>query len=101
VDDAFPFDPSESVDTDGDNIGNNADLDDDGYGFSDFVEINNGSDPLLASSIPTNKELKDVPKNAPKDDNSLFGAFGMPSIFFTFGLAFMSLFRRGKARAKK
>ena len=33
--DAFPNDPSESVDTDGDGIGNNADTDDDGDGVAD------------------------------------------------------------------
>ena len=35
AEDAFPADPSESVDTDGDGIGNNADLDDDGDGVPD------------------------------------------------------------------
>ena len=35
VDDAFPLDPSESVDTDGDGIGNNADTDDDNDGVLD------------------------------------------------------------------
>ena len=33
--DAFPFDSTESVDTDGDGIGNNADTDDDGDGVAD------------------------------------------------------------------
>jgi len=33
--DAFPSDPNETVDTDGDGIGNNADLDDDGDGVPD------------------------------------------------------------------
>ena len=44
--DAFPHDPTESVDTDGDGIGNNADTDDDGDGASDVEEIAAGSDPL-------------------------------------------------------
>ncbi|XOV86948.1 MAG: C13 family peptidase [Pseudomonadota bacterium] len=35
ADDAFPDDPAESVDTDGDGIGNNADTDDDGDGVAD------------------------------------------------------------------
>lgn len=34
-DDAFPNDPSESVDTDGDGVGNNADTDDDNDGVAD------------------------------------------------------------------
>ena len=33
--DAFPVNPNESIDTDGDGVGNNADLDDDGDGYSD------------------------------------------------------------------
>ena len=36
--DAFPNDASESVDTDGDGIGNNADTDDDNDGLTDKVE---------------------------------------------------------------
>jgi len=47
--DAFPNDASESVDTDGDGIGNNADTDDDNDGLSDSVEKANGLNPLDAS----------------------------------------------------
>ncbi len=36
--DAFPDDPSESLDTDGDGIGNNADTDDDGDGVNDGAD---------------------------------------------------------------
>jgi hypothetical protein len=36
--DAFPLDPTESVDTDGDGIGNNADTDDDGDGVPDVSD---------------------------------------------------------------
>ncbi len=35
LEDAFAFDPAETVDTDGDGIGNNADTDDDGDGVAD------------------------------------------------------------------
>ena len=45
-DDAFPDDPSENLDSDGDGVGNNADLDDDGDGLSDLDEIAAGTDPL-------------------------------------------------------
>jgi len=45
-DDAFPLDDSEWLDTDGDNIGNNADPDDDGDSYDDIWEIDNGFDPL-------------------------------------------------------
>jgi uncharacterized repeat protein (TIGR02543 family) len=38
--DAFPLDPTETLDTDGDAIGDNLDTDDDGDGYSDVDEIN-------------------------------------------------------------
>ena len=47
--DAFPNDPTESVDTDGDGIGNNADADDDGDGMSDEFESQYGLNSLDAS----------------------------------------------------
>ena len=40
--DAFPNDPTEQLDTDGDGIGNNADHDDDGDGTPDVIDL----DPL-------------------------------------------------------
>lgn len=44
--DAFPTDDTESVDTDGDGLGDNVDTDDDGDGLLDSVEIVNNLDPL-------------------------------------------------------
>jgi len=45
--DALPSDPTEWLDTDGDTIGNNADLDDDNDGLTDVDEIDiHGTDPL-------------------------------------------------------
>lgn len=38
AEDALPYDATETVDTDGDRIGNNADLDDDGDGFADELD---------------------------------------------------------------
>lgn len=54
--DAFPNDPNESVDTDGDGVGNNADPDDDGDGYSDSAEIAAGTDPLSSESFPSEDE---------------------------------------------
>jgi len=44
--DAFPDDPNEWLDTDGDHIGNNADTDDDDDGMPDYWEIEHGFSPL-------------------------------------------------------
>ncbi len=38
ADDAFPYDPTETTDLDGDGVGDNADLDDDGDGYNDDVD---------------------------------------------------------------
>ena len=49
--DAFPLDPAETLDTDHDGIGDNADPDDDGDGLSDVDEINtHHTNPKLADS---------------------------------------------------
>ena len=50
--DAFPQDPAEYLDFDGDGIGDNADTDDDNDGFSDEYEVSKGADPLDKNSIP-------------------------------------------------
>jgi hypothetical protein len=50
--DAFPLDPKEWRDTDGDGIGDNADPDDDGDGWSDEEEKKAGTDPLDKLSFP-------------------------------------------------
>ena len=54
--DAFWLDPTESLDTDTDGIGNNQDTDDDNDGYSDIDETlhcNENSNPLNNNSIPT------------------------------------------------
>ena len=48
--DAFPDDPSESMDTDADGTGNNADPDDDNDGLPDTWEVAYGLDPFAANS---------------------------------------------------
>ncbi|OEU63361.1 MAG: hypothetical protein BBJ57_13710 [Desulfobacterales bacterium PC51MH44] len=45
--DAFPLDPTETTDTDGDGVGNNADDDDDNDGMPDTWEIQYGLDSLV------------------------------------------------------
>jgi hypothetical protein len=51
ADDAFPLDSTETLDTDADGTGNQADTDDDGDGLTDDAEINaHGTNPLLADS---------------------------------------------------
>lgn len=50
--DAFPSDPNESVDTDGDGIGNNADTDDDGDGIDDASD----NCPLIPASEDTDND---------------------------------------------
>ena len=44
--DAFPSDPTETIDSDDDGLGNNADPDDDNDGMTDIWELSNGLDPL-------------------------------------------------------
>jgi len=64
VNDAFPLDASESVDTDGDGIGNNADTDDDGDNVLDV----NDAFPLDASeSVDTDGD--GIGNNADTDDD--------------------------------
>ena len=50
--DAFPFDPKEWRDTDGDGTGDNADTDDDNDGRTDQEENNAGTDPLDKLNFP-------------------------------------------------
>ena len=63
-DDAFPLDPAESLDTDGDGVGNNADTDDDGDGVADSED---------AFSLDTSESLDTdgdgVGNNADADDD--------------------------------
>ena len=51
-DDAFPNDATETLDTDGDGIGNNADTDDDGDGVADSSDPN----PLVNDTLDTDSD---------------------------------------------
>jgi hypothetical protein len=50
TDDLFPNDAAESIDTDEDGLGNNADYDDDNDGIPDSYELLMGYDPLVSDS---------------------------------------------------
>ncbi|MDI6916224.1 MAG: hypothetical protein QMC80_00325 [Thermoplasmatales archaeon] len=66
----FPY----IIDTDGDGIPNNEDPDDDNDGYSDLVEIAEGTDPLNANSKPADNDNDYIPDSTdPDDDND-----GMP-----------------------
>jgi hypothetical protein len=54
--DAFPHDPHEWEDTDGDGIGNNADTDDDNDGMPDDWETQYGLNPLAANDAGQDKD---------------------------------------------
>ena len=54
--DEFPFDASESLDTDKDGIGNNTDEDDDGDGYLDIAETVAGGDSLDAFDLAVTKD---------------------------------------------
>ena len=69
--DMFPSNASEWLDTDGDRIGNNADLDDDNDGVSDKAEADCKTDPLNADDTP--KTDKDG--NCIRDSSSASGGW--------------------------
>ena len=64
--DAFPFDASETLDTDGDGIGNNADTDDDNDGLLDTEEDANGNG--LVDLGETNPLAKDTDQDGVNDN---------------------------------
>ncbi|MEC8875558.1 MAG: LamG-like jellyroll fold domain-containing protein, partial [Candidatus Thermoplasmatota archaeon] len=67
--DAFPDDINEWEDTDGDEIGNNADPDDDDDGYNDTVEVAEGSDPLNFTSTPLDTDGDFDPDSTDPDDD--------------------------------
>ena len=70
INDAFPLDPTEWIDTDGDAIGNNTDTDDDNDGYLDEDEIICQSDPLNSGSLPPDYDGDFIPDNADTDDDN-------------------------------
>jgi hypothetical protein len=75
VDDTFPLDPAESVDTDEDGIGNNADTDDDNDGILDVLEIVNGTNPLAADTDGDGAIDTDLMSVTDDDGSSTFDLF--------------------------
>ena len=67
--DAFPYDASETLDTDSDGIGNNADTDDDGDDWSDADETAEGTDPLDAQSVPVDTDGDGIGNVTDTDDD--------------------------------
>ena len=53
IDDAFPMDPTEQMDTDSDGKGDNTDSDDDGDGWADTVEVLCQKSSVSNNSIPS------------------------------------------------
>ena len=65
--DAFPNDPLEWADLDGDGIGDNSDLDRDGDGISNDYEIQVGTDPNDANSVPPDQDGDGIPDSIDPD----------------------------------
>ncbi|MAD95828.1 MAG: hypothetical protein CMB99_00730 [Flavobacteriaceae bacterium] len=76
--DAFPADPNEWLDTDGDGVGNIADTDDDGDGVSDADEIAAGYDPLDPNSAPP--QLSQVDLQYDDTLAQIFSQFGYTEV---------------------
>ncbi|MCH8815396.1 MAG: S8 family serine peptidase [Chloroflexi bacterium] len=56
ISDVFPLNPNESVDTDGDGVGNNADADDDNDGMPDSYELTHALNPLNPNDAAQDKD---------------------------------------------
>jgi len=65
--DAFPDDPTEWLNTDGDEFGNNADLDDDNDGISDEYEVELNTDPLDENDTPSDIDSDGIPDSLDDD----------------------------------
>jgi hypothetical protein len=56
--DAFPYDVGETLDTDNDGIGNNADHDDDGDGTPDVIDLSPLNSAVSENDLPLNGNYK-------------------------------------------
>ena len=95
--DLFPSNPNECKDSDGDGWGDNQDSDDDNDGINDITEVQEGTDPMDASSVPVESFEVRVPGTViglgAWDLMGIFG--GVP--FFSW-LAFCLVTRGGRSR---
>ena len=94
-DDAFPSDFSECDDFDDDGIGDNEDSDDDNDGVNDIIEIQEGTDPMDASSVPVESFEIVVGGNIGLGAWDLIGIFG--GIPFFSWICFGIITRNGRA----
>ena len=67
IEDAFPNNPSEWKDTDGDGVGNNEDNDDDNDGVLDAIEELLGTNSTDVTDLPSEEELEDLPEISNED----------------------------------
>ncbi len=73
--DAFPNDPNEWADSDGDGTGNNADLDDDNDGLLDVEETEFGDDCSLTDPENADSDFDGISDKADAYPNDAFPAF--------------------------
>lgn len=84
--DAFPNDPTETIDTDGDGVGNNADLDDDNDGIPDLQDptpIGEVSDSGNGDGTGDSGGNGNGSTSPPTGGNGICGMGMVPIMFFT------------------
>ena len=90
-DDKFPEDFREWADNDGDEVGDNADTDDDNDGWSDADELRDGTDPFLSSEQPVDSFEIVIPGTAVGLGAwDLIGIFGGVPLFIWIGFGFIT-----------
>ena len=90
-DDKFPTNALECLDTDEDGIGNNADSDDDGDGWTDADELRLGTDPLDPNDTPVDSFEIVIPgTNVGLGAWDLIGMFGGIPIFTWLAFGFVT-----------
>ena len=91
--DAFPYDPMEYSDLDSDGIGDNADDDDDGDGWTDYLENKCFSNPQDNSILPSDADNDGVCDSMESEDSS-----GLPnlSLVSTIFMIIIAAFARKK-----